>query len=127
MTQSPPDGSGQRSDSTSRVEWSVLRRAIAMRGRASYRYLGRLWPLILLGAVSIAIILTSDAPAVYAVAVALGTLGVAIAVRVSDLSAVSRPSERIARRMRDPRIVFCVLGAVLHMVLLVRVLTEPTN
>ena len=98
-----------------------------MRGHASYRYLGRLWPLLALGAVSVAIILTSNAPAVYAVAVALGTLGVAIAVRVSDLSTFSERAGRMALRMRDPRMVFWTLGAVLHLILLVRVLTEPTN
>ena len=98
-----------------------------MRGRAGYRYLRALWPLLALGAVGVAIILTSNAPAVYAVAVALGTLGVAIGVRVSDLSTVSRPSGRMALRMRDPRIVFWTLGAVLNLFLLVRVLTEPTN
>lgn len=105
----------------------ALRRTIAVRGRAGYRHLRALWPLLALGAVSAAIILTSHAPAVYAVAVALGTLGVAITVRVSDLSTVSGPPGRIAVRMRDPRIIFCALGAVLHIFLLVRVLTEPTN
>ena len=98
-----------------------------MRGRAGWRYLGRLWPLIVLGVVSVVIILTSNAPAVYAVAVALGTLGVAIGARVSDLSAVSERAGRVALRMRDPRTIFWSLGAALHLLLLVRVLTEPTN
>ena len=104
-----------------------MRRVIAMRGREGYRHLRALWPLLALGAVSVAIILTSNAPAVYAVAVALGTLGVAVGVRVSDLSTVSGTSGRRVLRMRDPRIIFWTLGAVLHLILLVRVLTEPTN
>ena len=104
-----------------------MRRTIAARGRAGYRHLRSLWPLLALGAVSIAIVFTSDAPSIYAVAVALGTLGVAIGVRVSGLSTVSGPSGRMALRIRDPRIVFWTLGAALHLLLLVRVLTEPTN
>ncbi len=104
-----------------------MRRAIAMRGRAGWRYLGRLWPLVVLGVVGVVIILTSNAPAVYAVAVALGTLGVAIGARVSDLSTVSERAGRMTLRMRDPRTIFWSLGAALHLLLLVRVLTEPTN
>ena len=57
-------------------------------------------------------------------AVALGTLAVAIAARVSAVPALSGPS---ARRIRDPRTIFWTLGAALHLFLFVRVLTEPTN
>ncbi len=105
----------------------ALRQVIAARGRASYRHLRALWPLLALGAVSIAIILTSNAPAVYAVAVALGTLGVAIGVRVSAVSAGPGPLGRVALRLRDPRIILPIVGSALHLFLLVRVLTESTN
>ena len=107
------------------VEPPARRRMIAM--RAGYRHLRALWPLLALGAVSIAIILTSNAPAVYAVAVALGTLGVAIGVRVSAVLPVRGSLGRVSLRLQDPRIILPIVGSALHLFLLVRVLTESTN
>ena len=105
----------------------ALRRAIAMRGRGGWRYLGRLWPLLTLGLVGIVIIFISDAPSIYAVAVALGTLGVAVGVRVSSMSTGSASLRVPIIRIRDPRTIFWSLGAALNLFLLVRVLTGPTN
>ena len=102
--------------------WSKVRR-----DAPTPRHLVGLWPLLALGAVSVAIVFTSDAPSIYAVAVALGTLGVAVGVRVSAVSAASGPLGSIALRLRDPRIILSVVGSALHLFLLVRVLTEPTN
>lgn len=95
--------------------------------RAACHYLGKTWPLLVLAALSIAIILTSDAPAIYAVAVALGTLSVAIAVRLSAASPDSGPLRGATLRLRDHRITLPIIGSALHLFLLVRVLTEPTN
>ena len=63
----------------------------------------------------------------YAVAVAVGTLGVAIAVRISANSSRAGPLPRIVAKARDPKIILPVFGAILHIFLLVRVLTEPTG
>lgn len=104
-----------------------LRQSIPQYARAACHYLAKLWPLLVLAALSIAIILTSDAPAIYAVAVALGTLGVAIAVRLPAASPDSGPLSRATLRLRNPRIILPIVGAALHLFLLVRVLTEPTN
>ena len=121
--QSPSNGPAPFSS----VDWAACRRAIATPGRAACRYLGRLWPLVVLGAASAAIILTSDAPLVHVAVVALGTLGIAIGARFSSLFTVSVSSGRAPIRMRDPRIILWTLGAALHLLLLIRVLTEPTN
>lgn len=128
--QSPSNGSGCSSgpDPAPPTGLTALREATAKRGHAGYRYLRGIWPLLALGAVNIAIVFASNAPAIYVVAVALGTLGIAIGVRVSAMSAASSGSSgRVALRMRDPRVIFWTLGAVLHLFLLIRVFSEPTN
>ena len=72
------------SEPSSRTDRPALRRSATDLARAAYRHLAGLWPLLALGAVGVAIVFTSDAPSIYAVAVALGTLGVAVGVRISQ-------------------------------------------
>ena len=86
-----------------------------------------LWPLFVLGAVNIAIVLASSVPPIYAVAFAVGTLGVAIGVRSSAVSSDSVSLQGLAAGIRNPKIILPIFGAVLHLLLLVRVLTEPTS
>ncbi len=115
------------SEPSSRTDRPATRHSATCLARAAYRHLAGLWPLLALGAVGAAIVFTSDAPSIYAVAVALGTLGVAVGVRISAVSAASGPLGGMTLRLRDPRIVLPIVGSALHLFLLVRVLTEPTN
>ncbi|MCY4653473.1 MAG: hypothetical protein OXC95_09950 [Dehalococcoidia bacterium] len=112
-----------------RVGHSAISRPLSSLREAgpALRRLFSLWPLILLGVINIAIVLSSNVPSMYAVAVAVGTLGVAIGVRISANASHSGPLSGIAAKVRDPKIFLPVLGAVLHLFLLVRVLSGPTS
>ena len=130
-TSSPAsDDAARHSDASPnlRMNWPALRRLATKRGRAGYRRLTQLWPLIALGAVNAIIVFASSAPLTYVAAVAFGTLGVAIGVRYYTLSSSnSESSGNISTWMKNPRTIFWAIGGGAHTFLLVRILTEPTN
>ena len=102
--------------------WQGIRRAVA-----ASSHIADLWPVFLLSAINAGIIFTSNAPPLFSMAVALGTLGVAIFVRASRVGTDSGRLGDMPLPLRDPRTVFWSMGCALHLFLLMRVLTGPTG
>ena len=95
---------------------------------SSVSQLRRIWPLIALAVVSLALIFASDAPVIYPLALALGALGVAIGIRLPTASPnPASPLERFSARTRDIPTILRVGGVALNLLLIVRVLTGPTT
>ena len=103
------------------------RRQGVRRAAAVSRHVAKAWPLLLLAAINAGIIFFSNAPAIYSMTVAVGTLGVAIVMRASGATRDSGLLGSVSLPMRDLRTMFWSVGCALHLFLLIRVLTGPTS